>query len=71
VDNTSDINKPVSTAQNAAIQNVKTIIDNHTTNTGVHVTETNKAEWNSKAKSIVKKITLLTSDWELNEGYYT
>ena len=49
VDNTSDINKPVSTAQQSAIDAVNTSLTNHTSNTTVHITAAERSKWNSKA----------------------
>ena len=52
-DNTSDINKPVSTAQQRAIDDAKKSVSNslnsHTSNTTVHITAAERNAWNSKA----------------------
>ena len=49
VDNTSDANKPVSTAQKKAIDAVNTSLTTHTGNTTVHITAAERTAWNSKA----------------------
>ena len=49
VDNTSDINKPVSTAQKKAIDAVNTSLTTHTSNTTAHITAAERSKWNSKA----------------------
>ena len=49
VDNTSDINKPVSTAQKKAIDAVNTSLTTHTSNTTAHITAAERNAWNSKA----------------------
>ena len=48
-DNTSDVNKPVSTAQKKAIDAVNTSLTTHTNNTTVHITAAERNAWNSKA----------------------
>ena len=47
VDNTSDANKPISTAQQLAFDEVNDAIDTHTENDDIHVTTTNKTNWNA------------------------
>lgn len=47
VDNTSDANKPISTAQQTAFDSVNDAIDTHTENDDIHVTTTNKTNWNA------------------------
>lgn len=47
VDNTSDINKPISTAQQLAFDEINDAIDTHTENDDIHVTTTNKTNWNA------------------------
>lgn len=47
VDNTSDANKPISTAQQLAFDKVNNAIDTHTENDDIHVTTTNKTNWNA------------------------
>lgn len=47
VDNTSDANKPISTAQQLAFDEVNDAIDTHTENGDIHVTATNKSNWNA------------------------
>lgn len=47
VDNTSDANKPISTAQQTAFDEVNNAIDTHTENDDIHVTTTNKTNWNA------------------------
>lgn len=47
VDNTSDANKPISTVQQLAFDEVNDAIDTHTENDDIHVTTTNKSNWNS------------------------
>lgn len=53
VDNTSDINKPVSTAQQSAINDAKKSVNNslnsHTSNTTVHITAAERTKWNDKS----------------------
>ena len=53
VDNTSDINKPVSTAQQNAIDDAKNSVSNslnsHTSNTIVHITAAERTKWNDKS----------------------
>lgn len=53
VDNTSDINKPVSTAQQSAIDAAKKSVSNslnsHTSNTTVHITAAERTKWNDKS----------------------
>ena len=52
VDNTSDINKPVSTAQKKAIDAVNTSLTIHAENTIAHITAAERTEWNSKAAGV-------------------
>lgn len=47
VDNTSDANKPISTAQQTAFDSVNNALDTHTEDTDIHVTTANKSNWNS------------------------
>lgn len=47
VDNTSDANKPISTAQQTAFDAVNEAIDTHTESTDIHVTTANKTNWNT------------------------
>lgn len=47
VDNTSDANKPISTAQQTAFDEINDAIDTHTENADIHVTTTNKSNWNT------------------------
>ena len=47
VDNTSDANKPISTAQQLAFDTVNDAINTHTENDDIHVTATNKTNWNA------------------------
>lgn len=47
VDNTSDANKPISTAQQLAFDELNDAIDTHTENDDIHVTTTNKTNWNA------------------------
>ena len=47
VDNTSDANKPISTAQQLAFDAVNDAIDAHTENGDIHVTTSNKSNWNT------------------------
>lgn len=47
VDNTSDANKPISTAQQTAFDAVNDAIDTHTENADIHVTTGNKSNWNA------------------------
>ena len=47
VDNTSDANKPISTAQQTAFDAVNDAIDTHKNNGDIHVTTTNKTNWNA------------------------
>ena len=47
VDNTSDANKPISTTQQLAFDEVNDAIDTHTENTDIHVTTADKTNWNS------------------------
>ena len=47
VDNTSDANKPISTAQQLAFDEINDAIDTHTENTDIHVTTANKSNWNA------------------------
>ena len=58
VDNTSDANKPVSTAQKNAIDAVNTSLTTHTGNTTVHITAAERTKWNDKSdiNSINSKI---------------
>lgn len=58
VDNTSDANKPVSTAQKKAIDAVNTSLTTHTGNTTVHITAAERTKWNDKSdiNSINSKI---------------
>lgn len=58
VDNTSDINKPVSTAQKTAIADAKkagtdaqTNLNSHITDTIKHITATERTTWNGKANA--------------------
>ena len=47
VDNTSDANKPISTEQQLAFDAVNDAIDTHTENGDIHVTTSNKSNWNA------------------------
>lgn len=47
VDNTSDANKPISTAQQLAFDEVNDAIGTHTKDTDIHVTTGNKTNWNA------------------------
>lgn len=47
VDNTSDANKPISTAQQLAFDQVNGAIETHTENDDIHVTTTDKTNWNA------------------------
>lgn len=47
VDNTSDANKPISTAQQLAFDAVNDAIDTHTEDDDIHVTTANKTNWNA------------------------
>ena len=47
VDNTSDANKPISTAQQLAFDETNNAIETHTKNADIHVTTTNKSNWNA------------------------
>lgn len=56
VDNTSDVNKPVSTAQATAIADAKQAgtdaqsnLDTHAANTTVHITDAERTSWNNKS----------------------
>lgn len=52
VDNTSDVNKPVSTAQAAAIKVVQDALDAHKTDTVVHITAAERTTWNAAVQSV-------------------
>ena len=52
VDNTSDLDKPVSNATQEALDSLNNNINEHIENTQVHVTPTEKETWNSKQDAL-------------------
>jgi hypothetical protein len=62
VTNTADKDKPVSAAQQAAIDSISsgltTAIDNHVSNTTIHTTATEKSLWNAKQSALVSGINI-------------
>ena len=52
VDNTSDINKPISTATQNALDNIGDTLDSHINDQYIHVTPLEKVQWNSKQDSL-------------------
>ena len=52
VDNTSDLDKPISTATQEALNEIGTTLNEHINDTNIHVTTAEKEKWNSKQDSL-------------------
>ena len=52
VDNTSDLDKPISTATQNALDNIGDTLDSHINDQYIHVTPLEKVQWNSKQDSL-------------------
>ena len=52
VDNTSDLNKPISIATQNALDNIEDTLDSHINDQYIHVTPLEKLQWNSKQDSL-------------------
>lgn len=55
VNNTSDLDKPISNATQQALNLLSGTLTNHTSNTSIHVTPEDKAEWSGKQAALTEE----------------
>ena len=53
VDNTSDLDKPISTATQTALDTISNNLTTHTNNSDIHVTAAEKTTWNNKQDTLI------------------